>query len=68
LNRGASLDRNGRNDGHGRINVKILMVLTSHDQFGNMGRKTGSWLEEFVAPYFVFREVRLQLSRLSFVP
>jgi len=31
--------------------VKILMVLTSHDQLGNTGRKTGFWLEEFAAPY-----------------
>ena len=30
--------------------VKILMVLTSHDQLGNTGRKTGFWLEEFAAP------------------
>ncbi len=35
--------------------MKILMVLTSHDQLGNTGRKTGFWLEEFAAPYFVFR-------------
>ena len=37
-------------------NMKILMVLTSHDQLGNTGRKTGFWLEEFAAPYFVFRD------------
>jgi hypothetical protein len=30
--------------------MKILMVLTSHDQLGNTGRKTGFWLEEFAAP------------------
>lgn len=29
----------------------ILMVLTSHDQLGNTGKKTGFWLEEFAAPY-----------------
>jgi hypothetical protein len=39
-----------------RRNMKILMVLTSHDVLGNTGRKTGFWLEEFAAPYFVFRE------------
>ncbi|MDY7536835.1 type 1 glutamine amidotransferase domain-containing protein [Undibacterium sp. RTI2.1] len=33
---------------------KILMVLTSHDKLGNTGKKTGFWLEEFVAPYYVF--------------
>ena len=31
--------------------MKILMVLTSYDQLGNTGRKTGFWLEEFAAPY-----------------
>jgi putative intracellular protease/amidase len=34
--------------------MKILMVLTSHDTLGNTGRKTGFWLEEFVAPYYTF--------------
>jgi len=34
--------------------MKILMVLTSHDQLGATGRKTGFWLEEFAAPYYVF--------------
>ncbi|HSY98897.1 MAG TPA: hypothetical protein VK788_05315 [Terriglobales bacterium] len=34
--------------------MKILMVLTSPDVLGNTGRKTGFWLEEFAAPYFVF--------------
>ena len=32
--------------------MKVLMVLTSHDQSGNTGRKTGFWLEELAAPYF----------------
>lgn len=34
--------------------MKILMVLTSHDQLGDTGKKTGFWLEEFAAPYYVF--------------
>ncbi|HEY3307268.1 MAG TPA: type 1 glutamine amidotransferase domain-containing protein [Desulfuromonadaceae bacterium] len=34
--------------------MKILMVLTSHDQLGDTGEKTGFWLEEFVAPYYTF--------------
>jgi putative intracellular protease/amidase len=33
---------------------KILMVLTSHDQLGDTGKKTGFWLEEFAAPYYAF--------------
>ena len=34
--------------------MKILMVMTSHDQLGNTGKKTGFWLEEFAAPYYTF--------------
>ena len=45
--------------------MKILMVLTSHDQLGNTGRKTGFWLEEFAAPYFVFRDAGVQLILAS---
>ena len=32
--------------------MKILFVLTSHDQLGNTGEKTGFWIEEFAAPYY----------------
>src|SRR5271165_842379 len=45
--------------------MKILMVLTSHDQLGNTGRKTGFWLEEFAAPYFVFRDAGIDLTLAS---
>ncbi len=45
--------------------MKILMVLTSHDQLGNTGRKTGFWLEEFAAPYFVFRDAGADLTLAS---
>jgi len=45
--------------------MKILMVLTSHDQLGNTGRKTGVWLEEFASPYFVFRDAGVQLTLAS---
>jgi putative intracellular protease/amidase len=48
-----------------RQNMKILMVLTSHDQLGNTGRKTGFWLEEFAAPYFVFRDAGVELTLAS---
>ncbi|MGI3777882.1 MAG: type 1 glutamine amidotransferase domain-containing protein [Janthinobacterium lividum] len=34
--------------------MRILMVLTSHDRLGDTGRKTGFWLEELAAPYYVF--------------
>jgi putative intracellular protease/amidase len=45
--------------------MKILMVTTSHDQLGNTGRKTGFWLEEFAAPYFVFRDAGVDLTLAS---
>jgi putative intracellular protease/amidase len=50
---------------HKETNMKILMVLTSHDQLGNTGRKTGFWLEEFAAPYFVFRDAGVNLTLAS---
>jgi putative intracellular protease/amidase len=45
--------------------MRILMVLTSHDQLGNTGRKTGFWLEEFAAPYFAFRDAGVELTLAS---
>jgi putative intracellular protease/amidase len=50
---------------HEGKNMKILMVLTSHDQLGSTGRKTGFWLEEFAAPYFVFRDAGVELTLAS---
>ena len=41
--------------------MKILMVLTSHDQLGNTGRKTGFWLEEFAAPYYRFHDAGVEI-------
>jgi len=41
--------------------MKILMVITSHDQLGNTGKKTGFWLEEFAAPYYVFQEAGVEM-------
>src|SRR5512135_3521114 len=45
--------------------MKILMVLTSHDQLDDTGRKTGLWLEEFAAPYYVFRDAGVELTLAS---
>ena len=45
--------------------MRILMVLTSHDQLGHTGRQTGFWLEEFAAPYFVFRDAGVDLTLAS---
>nr|WP_315426268.1 type 1 glutamine amidotransferase domain-containing protein [uncultured Albidiferax sp.] len=44
---------------------KILMVLTSHDQLGNTGAKTGFWLEEFAAPYYVFKDAGATITLAS---
>ena len=33
---------------------KVLFVLTSHNQLGNTGKKTGFWIEEFATPYYFF--------------
>ncbi len=45
--------------------MHILMVLTSHAQLGDTGRKTGFWLEEFAAPYYVFKEAGATLTLAS---
>ncbi|QXH43972.1 type 1 glutamine amidotransferase domain-containing protein [Pseudomonas xanthosomatis] len=45
--------------------MKILMVLTSHDQLGNTGLKTGFWLEEFAAPYYVFKDAGAEVVLAS---
>jgi putative intracellular protease/amidase len=45
--------------------MKILMVLTSHDQLGNTGKKTGFWLEEFAAPYFTFLDAKAEVTLAS---
>ena len=45
--------------------MKILMVLTSHDQLGNTGKKTGFWLEEFAAPYYVFKDAGADVTVAS---
>jgi len=45
--------------------MKILMVLTSHDRLGTTGAKTGFWLEEFAAPYYVFRDAGAEITIAS---
>lgn len=44
---------------------KILMVLTSHDRLGDTGKKTGFWLEEFAAPYYVFKDAGANVTLVS---
>ena len=45
--------------------MNILMVLTSHDQLGNTGKKTGFWLEEFASPYYAFKDAGASVTLVS---
>ena len=45
--------------------ANILVVLTSHDQLGDTGRKTGFWLEELAAPYYAFHDAGATLTLAS---
>lgn len=45
--------------------MKVLLVLTSHDELGNTGRKTGFWLEELAAPYYILQEAGAQITLAS---
>ena len=45
--------------------MKILMVLTSHDQLGDTGKKTGFWLEELAAPYYRLIEAGADITLAS---
>jgi putative intracellular protease/amidase len=45
--------------------MRVLIVLTSHDQLGNTGEKTGFWLEEFAAPYYRLLDAGAELTLAS---
>jgi len=45
--------------------MKVLIVLTSHDQLGNTGAKTGFWLEELAAPYYVLKDAGVDITLAS---
>ncbi|MGF6710982.1 putative intracellular protease/amidase [Luteibacter sp. W1I16] len=45
--------------------MKVLIVLTSHDELGNTGRKTGFWLEELAAPYYTFKDAGAEIVLAS---
>lgn len=45
--------------------MNLLMVLTSHDKLGDTGRKTGFWLEEFAAPYYIFLDAGAAVTLAS---
>ncbi|PTT90332.1 type 1 glutamine amidotransferase domain-containing protein, partial [Pseudomonas sp. HMWF031] len=45
--------------------MKVLMVLTSHEKLGDTGLKTGFWLEEFAAPYYIFKDAGAEIVLAS---
>lgn len=45
--------------------MKVVMVLTSHDELGDTGEKTGFWLEEFAAPYYRFIDAGAEVQLVS---
>jgi len=45
--------------------MKIVMVLTSYDKLGDTGKKSGLWLEEFAAPYYLFKDVGAEITLTS---
>jgi putative intracellular protease/amidase len=45
--------------------MKVLIVLTSHGDLGNTGEKTGFWIEEFAAPYYVLADAGAELTIAS---
>ncbi|SDZ83472.1 type 1 glutamine amidotransferase domain-containing protein [Microbulbifer marinus] len=45
--------------------MNVLMVLTSHDELGDTGKKTGFWLEEFAAPYYTFKDAGADVTLAS---
>lgn len=46
----------------GNKKLKVLIVLTSHDQLGNTGKKTGFWIEEFATPYYFFLDKNVDVT------
>ena len=45
--------------------IKVLIVLTSHSDLGNTGHKTGFWIEEFAAPYYVLADAGVEITIVS---
>ena len=44
---------------------KVLFVLTSHEDLGNTGEKTGFWIEEFAAPYYLLKDKGVEIALAS---
>lgn len=47
------------------METKVLFVLTSHDELGNTGKKTGFWIEEFAAPYYLLTDKGVKVTIAS---
>jgi putative intracellular protease/amidase len=47
------------------IIMKILIVLTSHSELGDTGKKTGFWVEEFAAPYYELADAGAEITLAS---
>lgn len=45
--------------------MKVLFVLTSHDKLGDTGEKTGFWVEEFAAPYYLLKDKGVKITLAS---
>ncbi|GAC1595459.1 MAG: type 1 glutamine amidotransferase domain-containing protein [Ginsengibacter sp.] len=45
--------------------MKVLIVLTSHSELGNTGKKTGFWIEEFAAPYYILKDSGIDITLAS---
>ena len=45
--------------------MKVLLILTSHSELGNTGKKTGFWIEEFAAPYYILHDAGAILTLAS---
>jgi putative intracellular protease/amidase len=45
--------------------MKVLIVLTSHSELGNTGKKTGFWIEEFAAPYYTLKDAGVEITIAS---
>ena len=45
--------------------MHVLFVLTSHDQLGNTGKKTGFWIEEFASPYYYLADKGVEVTLAS---
>lgn len=45
--------------------MKVLIVLTSHSELANTGKKTGFWMEEFAAPYYVLKDAGAEITLAS---